>query len=109
MRSARTTPAAHAAPTERPPSGRSEVLVVSSVHLYRRLASELTTGHDAVLEIGCSTGGTTRLLAERAGRVLAVDVAAGLVERLRQMAADPDPRVRRIATRDRAEEARTHD
>jgi precorrin-6B methylase 2 len=83
MRSTRTTPAAHAAPTERAPSSRSEVLVVSSIHVYRRLARELPTLHDAVLEIGCSTGGTTRLPAERAGRVLAVDVAAELVDPLR--------------------------
>jgi precorrin-6B methylase 2 len=57
--------------------------VVSSVERYRRLARELPSRHDAVLEIGCSTGATTRLLARTAGRVLAVDVSAELAERVR--------------------------
>jgi SAM-dependent methyltransferase len=66
---------------------RTRISVVSTVERYRRLAGTLPAPGDAVLEIGCSTGEATRLLAATAARVLAVDVSAGMVERARAAAA----------------------
>ena len=48
---------------------RSRISVVSSVERYRRLARTLPGPGEAVLEIGCSTGEATRLLAATAARV----------------------------------------
>lgn len=62
--------------------GQVEVLAVSSIDRYRQLARELPVETDRVLEIGCSTGESTRLLAQRAAQVVAVDVSAELVARL---------------------------
>lgn len=62
--------------------GQVEVLVVSSIDRYRQMARELPGETDRILEIGCSTGESTRLLAQRAAQVVAVDVSAELVARL---------------------------
>lgn len=62
--------------------GQVEVLAISSIDRYRQLARELPVETDRILEIGCSTGGSTRLLAQRAAQVVAVDVSAELVVRL---------------------------
>jgi len=58
-----------------------QVIVVSTVRRFRSLARELVRDGDSVLEIGCSSGETTRLLAQRAGKVLAVDVSPQFAER----------------------------
>jgi len=60
-----------------------EIIVVSSVEAYRQWARELAAPTDAVLEIGCSTGVTTRILASKAAQVVAVDNSVLLTERLR--------------------------
>ncbi|MBI2502689.1 MAG: methyltransferase domain-containing protein [Candidatus Latescibacteria bacterium] len=62
--------------------GQVEVLVVSSIDRYRQLARELSVETDRILEIGCSTGESTRLLAQRAAQMVAVDISAELVARL---------------------------
>lgn len=64
------------------------IIAVSSIERYRQLARELPTCHDSVLEIGCSTGMATRLLAKSGAHVIAVDVAGGLVEKLLSELAD---------------------
>lgn len=74
------------------PPARGRIVVVSSVERYRRLARDLPGPADAVLEIGCSTGEATRLLATGGARVVAVDVATEMVERARATVADM-PRV----------------
>jgi SAM-dependent methyltransferase len=63
-------------------AGQVEVRVVSSIDRYRQLARELPVESDRILEIGCSTGESTRLLARRAAQVVAVDVSDELVARL---------------------------
>ncbi|MGH2351414.1 MAG: methyltransferase domain-containing protein [Chloroflexota bacterium] len=78
--------ASHALPHDSHPvttgSSGVRIVVVASADRFRRLAKELPTGEDSVLEIGCSTGATTRLLADSGAQVVAVDVAAHHVERL---------------------------
>jgi SAM-dependent methyltransferase len=59
-----------------------EIIVVSSTETYRRLARELPRPEDAVLEIGCSTGGATRQLVETGACVVAVDNSRELVARV---------------------------
>lgn len=77
--------------------GTVEVLVVSSINRYRQLARELPVETDRILEVGCSTGESTRLLAQRAARVVAVDVSAELVARLQaEMAGCAEVQVARI-------------
>jgi len=69
-------------------AGQVGVQVVSSIDRYRQLARELPVESDRILEIGCSTGESTRLLAQRAAQVVAVDVSAELVARLQAEMAD---------------------
>jgi len=60
------------------------IVVVATSTRYRQLARTLPAAGDTVLEIGCSTGEATRLLAASgAGAVVAVDVAAEMVARTR--------------------------
>lgn len=61
----------------------TRISVVSSVRRFRHLARDLTRPTDSVLEIGCSTGETTSVLAAIAARVVAVDISPELVERTR--------------------------
>ena len=69
-------------------SPKVEIIVVSSVDRFRQLAGELPSCRDAVLEIGCSTGGTTRMLAGACARVVAVDVSDELVDQAQCNVAD---------------------
>ncbi|MDP6038652.1 MAG: methyltransferase domain-containing protein [Candidatus Latescibacteria bacterium] len=57
-----------------------EIIVASSAERFRVLARDLLKDHSRVLEIGCSTGRATRILAENAERVVAVDVSREMVE-----------------------------
>lgn len=50
-------------------AGRVGVQVVSSIDRYRQLARELPIESDRILEIGCSTGESTQLLARRAAQL----------------------------------------
>jgi SAM-dependent methyltransferase len=73
---------------------------VSTVRRFRHLARDLTAANDAVLEIGCSTGETTAILAKCAGRVVAVDISQELVARTAAaMAALANVMVRKVDAR----------
>jgi precorrin-6B methylase 2 len=67
-----------------------EIIVVSSVEDFRRLAGSKVGEEDAVLEIGCSTGKTTRKLAKTCARVVAVDVSSEMVDQTREEVAGFD-------------------
>ena len=58
-----------------------EIIVTSSVDRFRRLADSLPDVRASVLEIGCSTGMTTRILAQRCARVVAVDVSREMMDK----------------------------
>jgi len=60
-----------------------EIIVVSSVEDYRRLARDRVAGEDAVLEIGCSTGKATAVLARTGARVVAIDNGRAMVAKAR--------------------------
>lgn len=53
--------------------GKVEIVVVADAVDFRRLAGTEVRSNDSVLEIGCSTGKTTRILAEHCKRVVAVE------------------------------------
>lgn len=57
----------------------SAAVVCASTDTYRRLARSQVTKRDAVLEIGCSAGGASALLAQHAGRVVGVDNSQELI------------------------------
>ena len=59
-----------------------KIIVVSSADTYRRLARELPSPSDVVLEIGCSTGEATKRLAASGARVIAVDSSYEFTKRL---------------------------
>jgi SAM-dependent methyltransferase len=60
-------------------AGHPRILLVSSARRFRDIAAKQVGASDTVLEIGCSTGETTRVLAEHAKAVLAVDVSDELI------------------------------
>jgi SAM-dependent methyltransferase len=75
-------------------AANTEIIVLSEITSYRRLAAERVTGADAVLEIGCSTGETTKVLAETGAQVVAVDKAANLVQVVQSdLQAQPNVRI----------------
>lgn len=63
--------------------GQVDIRIVSTSAKYRALARQLPLKTDSVLEIGCSTGKTTSVLARCAGHVLAVDIDVALVLELK--------------------------
>ena len=62
---------------------RRAVLLCGETETFRRLARSQLLPSDRVLEIGCSYGEATSLLAKRAKEVLAVDVSGDALERAR--------------------------
>ncbi|HJP34023.1 MAG TPA: methyltransferase domain-containing protein [Candidatus Latescibacteria bacterium] len=66
----------------------TEITIISDKDRYRQAAKKITASADSVLEIGCSSGATTRILARTGARVVAVDKTlefiAGLQEELRK-------------------------
>jgi len=52
--------------------------------LLAEVEAPALTGREAVLEIGCGIGRLTRVLAERARRVIALDVSAEMLRRARE-------------------------
>ncbi|GBF93004.1 hypothetical protein Rsub_05615 [Raphidocelis subcapitata] len=69
--------------------GAGLAVVCASTDSYRRLARSQVTKADAVLEIGCSTGECTRLLAQHAGRVVGLDNSRQLVAEARARQSAP--------------------
>ena len=61
-----------------------QIIVVSSVEDFRRLARTQVAADESVLEIGCSTGRTTKVLARACARVVALDCSREMVERARR-------------------------
>lgn len=59
-------------------------LVASNVR-FRKLARDLVTPSDTVLEIGCSTGEATRIAASRALRVVATDRSQSIIDKAKQL------------------------
>jgi len=60
-----------------------EIIVVSAVEDYRRLAKERIAATDAVLEIGCATGLTTKALARTGAKVVAIDCSEEVLVKAR--------------------------
>jgi len=60
-----------------------EIIVVSSVNRFRALARSIPQASDTVLEIGCSTGGTTRNLVKTGARIYGIDSGRAFAEQLR--------------------------
>jgi SAM-dependent methyltransferase len=63
---------------------RTDFVAARDVHEYRATIPTWVDAQDAVLEIGCEWGTTTRLIAERAGAVVGTDVSADCIERARR-------------------------
>ncbi len=62
----------------------TEIIVLSNKDSFRNIARTLPTPEDVVLEIGCSTGEATRLLATTGARIIAVDKSPSCVRHLQQ-------------------------
>jgi SAM-dependent methyltransferase len=76
------------------------ILLVSTARTFRRLVAREVRPDDAVLEIGCSTGETTRLLAAQAKTVLAVDISDELVAKTAELFKDsPNVTVKKVDAR----------
>jgi precorrin-6B methylase 2 len=52
---------------------KCKIYLAADVKTFRRFAAELPTKDDVVLELGCSTGKTTKILAKSAGTVFAIE------------------------------------
>ena len=72
----------------RPKKGLGQSFLVDEGALRRIVEAAELGPHDVVLEVGPGLGGLTRLLAERAGRVVAVELDRRLVDVLRQTLSD---------------------
>lgn len=55
-----------------------------NAHYHRYLVNQIRDGCQHILEIGCGTGEFSRLLAERADKVLAVDLSAQMIRLARE-------------------------
>lgn len=83
VRLARLTPVFGSSSSSTNSSGKKVAVVCATTDQYRRLARSQVTAADAVVEVGCSTGGCTALLARHAGRVVGVDNSQQLVREAR--------------------------
>ena len=61
--------------------GRHAILLVGETESFRKLARSQVLPTDTVLEIGCSYGEATALIATRARCVIAVDISSDALER----------------------------
>jgi 16S rRNA (adenine1518-N6/adenine1519-N6)-dimethyltransferase len=78
----------------RPRKGLGQNFLVDPVALARIVDAASLDAHEAVVEVGAGVGNLTRLLAERAGQVVAVEVDEQLVTVLREQVSDlPNVRV----------------
>ncbi|MEJ2209461.1 MAG: 16S rRNA (adenine(1518)-N(6)/adenine(1519)-N(6))-dimethyltransferase RsmA [Anaerolineae bacterium] len=84
----RSVPALLRAHELRPRKRLGQNFLVDPVALERIVEAAELDSTDAVVEVGAGVGNLTRLLAGRAGQVLAVEVDEGLIEVLREEVAD---------------------
>ena len=76
---------------------RPAILLCSETESFRLLARSQLLPTDAVLELGCSYGEATALIAKRAASVLAIDVSADAIERAAvRCAGQPNVRFNRL-------------
>ena len=68
-------------PNDRQFQVKTKIVATRDVKGYRGTIAEFVREDDVLLEIGCEWGTTTRLLAERAGCVLATDISRECIER----------------------------
>ncbi len=68
----------------------ANIMVISACDTYRKLAKEIPNKNDTVLEIGCSSGKTTKELAKSACQVVAIDNSYSFIEQSQQDYADLD-------------------
>jgi SAM-dependent methyltransferase len=76
------TAAAAAAGTAAAGQNARLAIVASSTDDFRRMARSQVARDDSVLEIGCSAGGATIVLAQQASSVVGVDVSHELLEQV---------------------------
>jgi SAM-dependent methyltransferase len=80
---------------------KPDIILASDVEDFRRIARENVCAHEAVLEIGCSTGVTTQLVGSACGRLVAVDCSIQMAEETaRRMAGLTNVQVVRADARD---------
>jgi 16S rRNA (adenine1518-N6/adenine1519-N6)-dimethyltransferase len=72
----------------RPRKGLGQNFLVDRVALDRVVEAAGLQAHEAVVEVGAGVGNLTRLLAQRVGQVVAVEVDEGLVAVLREQVSD---------------------
>lgn len=58
----------------------SRIVLTQTVGEYRRTVPECVRGSDSVLEVGCATGKTTKIVSAYAHEVLAIDKSARVYE-----------------------------
>jgi protein-L-isoaspartate O-methyltransferase len=84
------------------------IVLTQGVKQYRETVPELVRGTDSVLEVGCGTGKTTKIISAHAGFVLAIDHSVRVYEarhhgltnaRIERWNAWDVPRIRSVATR----------
>jgi SAM-dependent methyltransferase len=84
------------------------IVLTHGVKQYRETVPELVRGTDSVLEVGCATGKTTKIISEHAGSVLAIDRSVRVYEarghgftnvRIERWDAWDVARIRSVATR----------
>lgn len=63
---------------------RTNFIATRDVNEYRATIPAWVSAQDAVLEIGCEWGTTTRILAQHAGSVIGTDISADCIERARK-------------------------
>ena len=75
-------------PNDRQFQLKSKIVATRDVKTYRATIADAVRADDAVLEIGCEWGTTTRILAQHAARVLGTDISRVCIARAR--ATNPD-------------------
>lgn len=60
------------------------ILLTNETHAYRHLAASQVSAHDAVLEIGCSTGQASHILLLHTNDWMGMDVSSSMVQQARE-------------------------
>ena len=61
-----------------------KIIVTKNVKEYREAARKYVSPDDNVIEIGCASGGTTRIISKIARKVLAIDKSESELERAKE-------------------------